>query len=163
MTFVKYFSGPINPISQLVVRTRTITFKASVAKHRSVCVRNDNCRLIAPKAQRSKTAMGQKLDFIVALCRLGIFEAGSVGWWWKCKRYGLHVGRADIQADRQASCGPPDVKPWGCWRLTVPLIGRFYFFFSLPAGQSASQTFWQMTTSNETLTSGRSWLPVAAS
>lgn len=41
----------------------------------------------------------------------------------------------------------PDVEPWGCWRLTVSLIGRFLLYAA----------FWQMTNHNERLSYTFNW------
>lgn len=71
-----------------------------------------------------------------AIC--GFLSAGSAffcdqapaDWWWKCNRHWLHMRSCDWNwlTGRQISA-PPDVEPWGCWRLTVSLIGRFYLDF----------------------------------
>jgi len=50
-------------------------------------------------------------------------------WWRKCNRHWLHVAKSRSHNWTQICTAKrwsiPDVKPWGCWRLTVSLIGRF--------------------------------------
>lgn len=108
-------------------------------------------------------------------------------WWRKCNRHRLHeaaclargaptrlgtwmrqaVPLCALCCTLHAACcmvygavvSVPDVEPWGCWRLTVSLIGRFLLYAA----------FWQMTNHNERLSYTFNWhlpslpLPVSVS
>lgn len=96
-------------------------------------------------------------------------------WWRKCNRHRLHeaaclargaptrlgtwmrqaVPLCALCCTLHAACcmvygavvSVPDVEPWGCWRLTVSLIGRFLLYAA----------FWQMTNHNERLSYTFNW------
>jgi len=166
VTFVKYFSGPINPISQLLVRTHLDHHRLL---KKDICIRNDKCRLIAAKARRSKNEAG--LRFYCGFLSVPHFlSQAPADWWWKCNRHWLHMRSSDLketdwQTDLGSSgCGAVRMLTFNCVANWAVLSG-FLLVQSPRAIRPPPQPFdkWQSAVKHgHPCPPDRSWLPLEA-